>query len=192
MPRLTLKWAFGFEGDISAFGQPTIVGGQVFVGSAGGVVHALRADTGCLQWVFQATGPIRSAIVTAPLGDRHVLLFGDLTGWFYALDAATGQQIWKKRPEEHEAVRLSAPPVVHDGLVLIPVASWEESRALNAEYRLLHVPRQPDGTAPARWQRGVEDLHDSESVAAHWQDIGWRRHARTVRRRHLGLADWSI
>ena len=86
-----LKWAFGFEGDISAFGQPTVIGGQVFVGSAGGVVHALRADSGCLQWVFQATGPIRSAIVAAPLDDGHVLLFGDLTGWFYALDAATGR-----------------------------------------------------------------------------------------------------
>jgi polyvinyl alcohol dehydrogenase (cytochrome) len=134
VPRLKLKWAFGFEGDISAFGQPTVIGGQVFVGSAGGVVHALRADTGCLQWTFQATGPIRSAIVSAPLDDKQVLLFGDLTGWFYALDAATGQQLWRKRPEEHESVRLSAPPVIHDGLAIVPVASWEESRALNPEY----------------------------------------------------------
>jgi polyvinyl alcohol dehydrogenase (cytochrome) len=59
VPNLKVKWAFGFEGDISAFAQPTVIGGQVFVGSAGGVVHALRADTGCLQWTFQATGPIR-------------------------------------------------------------------------------------------------------------------------------------
>jgi polyvinyl alcohol dehydrogenase (cytochrome) len=134
VPQLTLKWAFGFEGDISAFAQPTIIGGQVFVGSAGGVVHALRADSGCLQWTFQATGPIRSAIVAAPLDGRQVLLFGDLTGWFYALDAASGQLLWRKRPEAHESVRLSAPPVIHDGLVIIPVASWEESRALNPEY----------------------------------------------------------
>jgi polyvinyl alcohol dehydrogenase (cytochrome) len=134
VPRLTLKWAFGFEGDISAFGQPTVIAGQVFVGSAAGVVHALRADTGCLQWTFQATGPIRSAIVAAPVDGGHVLLFGDLTGWFYALDAATGRQLWKQRPEEHESVRLSAPPVIHDGLALVPVASWEESRSLNPEY----------------------------------------------------------
>jgi polyvinyl alcohol dehydrogenase (cytochrome) len=31
-------------------------------------------------------------------------------------------------------VRVSAPPVVHDGLVIVPVASWEESRALNPDY----------------------------------------------------------
>jgi polyvinyl alcohol dehydrogenase (cytochrome) len=132
--QLKLKWAFGFDGDISAFSQPTVIGRQVFIGSAGGVVHALRADTGCLQWTFQANGPIRSALVAAPSGGRHLLLFGDLTGWFYALDASTGQQVWRQRPDEHEAVRLSAPPVVHDGIAYIGVASWEESRSLNPEY----------------------------------------------------------
>ena len=132
--RLKVKWAFGFEGDISAFAQPTIIDGQIFVGSAGGRVHAIKADSGCLQWVYQATGPIRSAIIATRVGQKHVLLFGDLTGWFYALDAATGEQLWKKRPEVHEAVRLSGVPVVYNDMVLIPVASWEESRAVNLEY----------------------------------------------------------
>jgi polyvinyl alcohol dehydrogenase (cytochrome) len=58
--KLKLKWAFGFEGDISAIAQPTVIGNQMVVGSAGGIVHALRADTGCLQWTFQAAGSIRS------------------------------------------------------------------------------------------------------------------------------------
>ena len=132
--KLKLKWAFGFEGDIAAVAQPTVIGNQVFVGSAGGIVHALRSDTGCLQWTFQAAGAIRSAIVAAPLEGRQALLFGDLTGWFYALDAASGREFWRKRPEEHEAVRLSAPPVVQDGIAYIPAASWEETRSLNPEY----------------------------------------------------------
>ena len=132
--RLKLKWAFGFDGDISAFAQPTVIGNQVFIGSAGGVVHAMRADSGCLQWTFQAVGSIRSAIVAATVDGRRVLLFGDLTGWFYALDAATGTEIWRKRPEEHEAVRLSAPPVVVDGVAYLGASSWEESRSLNPEY----------------------------------------------------------
>jgi hypothetical protein len=34
--RLELKWAFGFDGDVTAFAQPTVLDGQVFVGSAGG------------------------------------------------------------------------------------------------------------------------------------------------------------
>jgi polyvinyl alcohol dehydrogenase (cytochrome) len=134
VPQLKLKWAFGFDGDISAFSQPSVIGNQVFIGSAGGVVHALRADSGCLQWTFHANGPIRSAIVAAPGNGTQVLLFGDLTGWFYALDASNGQLVWRKRPDDHEAVRLSAPPVVHDGIAYVAVASWEESRSLNPEY----------------------------------------------------------
>jgi polyvinyl alcohol dehydrogenase (cytochrome) len=134
VPRLRLKWAFGFDGDISAFAQPTIIGRQVFVGSAAGTVYALRADTGCIQWTFQANGPIRSAIVATPFDGGHRLVFGDLTGWLYAIDAANGRQIWRVRPEEHEAVRLSAPPIIHEDLVIVPVASWEESRALNPDY----------------------------------------------------------
>ena len=61
-------------------------------------MHALRADTGCLQWTFQAAGSIRSAIVATQVDGRHVLLFGDLTGWFYALDAATGKRFGASDP----------------------------------------------------------------------------------------------
>ncbi len=73
--RLKLKWAYAFDGDITAFSQPTVIEGQVFVGSAAGMVQALRADSGCIEWTFQAVGPVRSAMVAAPLGKNHALLF---------------------------------------------------------------------------------------------------------------------
>src|SRR5438046_1928402 len=38
VPRLKVKWAFAFPGDIQAYSQPTIAGGRVFVGSPGGKV----------------------------------------------------------------------------------------------------------------------------------------------------------
>jgi polyvinyl alcohol dehydrogenase (cytochrome) len=131
---LKLKWAFGYEGDITAFALPTVLDRQVFVGSAGGMVHALSADSGCLEWEFQANGPVRSAIIAAPLGKKHALLFGDQTGWFYSLDAETGRLLWKKKIEEHDTARLTGSPVAHEGIVYVPVASWEESRALNPLY----------------------------------------------------------
>jgi len=133
--RLKLKWAFGFEGDVTAFAQPTVVDGQVFVGSAGGLVHALRAETGCLQWVFQARGPVRAAILAVPIGRRHTLLFGDQTGWFYWLEAETGRLRWEKKVEEHDTARLTGAPAAHDGTVYVPVASWEETRSSNPDYR---------------------------------------------------------
>jgi polyvinyl alcohol dehydrogenase (cytochrome) len=134
VPMLKLRWAFGFDGDVSAFAQPAVIDGYVFAGSAAGVVHAMRADSGCLAWTYQANGPVRAAILVAPLGDRHVLLFGDMTGWFYALQAETGALLWKVHVEEHDSTRLTAAATTHDGVVYIPVASWEETRASDADY----------------------------------------------------------
>jgi polyvinyl alcohol dehydrogenase (cytochrome) len=134
IPGLKLKWAFGFEGDVSAFAPPTVLDGHLFVGSAAGVVHAMRADRGCLEWTFQANGPVRSAILAVPDEGRHVLLFGDMTGWFYALNAETGAQLWKVHIDEHDSTRLTAAAAAHAGIVYVPVSSWEESRASDANY----------------------------------------------------------
>jgi len=134
MPRLKLKWAFGFEGDVTAFAAPTVIDGQIFVGSAAGFVHAMRAQSGCLQWVFRANGPVRSGIVVTPLDGRHVLLFGDLMGWFHAVRAETGELLWQAHIETHDSTRLTGTPVVHDGVVYVPVSSWEETRSADPEY----------------------------------------------------------
>ena len=131
---LKLKWAFGFDGDVSAFSQPTVLDGNIFVGSAAGLVHAMRAESGCLTWTFQANGPVRAAILAVRDGNRHVLLFGDMTGWFYALNAETGQQIWKVHVDQHDSTRLTAAATAHDGVVYVPVSSWEEARASDATY----------------------------------------------------------
>jgi len=45
-PRLKLKWAYGYDGDIIAFSQPTVLEGHLFVGSASGLVQALDAKSG--------------------------------------------------------------------------------------------------------------------------------------------------
>jgi polyvinyl alcohol dehydrogenase (cytochrome) len=131
---LKLKWAFGFDGDVMAFAPPTVIDGQVFVGSAAGMVHAMRAETGCLQWIFQANAPVRSSILVVPLGSQHALLFGDMTGWFYALTAETGKLLWKVQVETHDSTRLTGGPAAYNGTVYVPVSSWEETRAADADY----------------------------------------------------------
>jgi polyvinyl alcohol dehydrogenase (cytochrome) len=131
---LKLKWAFGFAGDITAYAAPTVYNGVLFVGSAGGVVHAMNAKTGCLYWTFQADGPVRAATVSAPNGTGHVILFPDQIGSFYALDAETGRLLWRRRIDAHEATRLTGSAVVHDGVVFVPAASWEETRSGNPKY----------------------------------------------------------
>lgn len=131
---LKLKWAFAFEGDLTAFAQPTVIDGNLFTGSAGGTVYALDAATGCIRWTFEANGPVRSSILAERDGSRVSLLFGDQNGWFYSVDAASGRALWKKRVDDHDAARLTGAPVAHEGTVFVPVASWEENRALDSKY----------------------------------------------------------
>jgi polyvinyl alcohol dehydrogenase (cytochrome) len=131
---LKLKWAFGFAGDITAYAAPTIYNGVLFVGSGGGVVHAMNAKAGCLYWTFQADGPVRAATVLASRGKGYAILFPDQIGSFYALDAESGRLIWKRRIDEHEATRLTGSAVVRDGIVFVPAASWEETRSGNPKY----------------------------------------------------------
>ena len=62
VPKLTLKWAFGFPNGTSAYGQPAVAGGRVFVGSDNGFVYSLDAATGCVYWSFEAKAGVRTAI----------------------------------------------------------------------------------------------------------------------------------
>jgi polyvinyl alcohol dehydrogenase (cytochrome) len=132
--KLKLKWAYAFEGDITAFGAPTVLGSTLFIGSAGGAVQALSTDTGCVRWIYHASGPVRSALVAVPNGKTHVLVFTDLIGWAYGVEAESGKLLWKKKPEQHESTRLTGTAAVHDGVVFIPAASWEETRSGNPDY----------------------------------------------------------
>jgi len=132
--RLKLKWAYGFAGDVTAFAEPTVLNGTIFVGSAGGVVQALEAKTGCLHWTFQANGPVRSAIVAVANGSDYSLLFGDQIGWFYALAAKTGRLLRKHRLDEHEGTRLTGSPAAYEGVVFVGAASWEETRSIEPHY----------------------------------------------------------
>src|ERR1019366_10305259 len=77
---------------------------------------------------------VRSAPVAVRDGPRNALLFGDLTGWFYSLDTRTGRLLWKRRVDEHEATRLTGSPVVQNGIVFVPAASWEETRGIDPQY----------------------------------------------------------
>jgi polyvinyl alcohol dehydrogenase (cytochrome) len=136
VPRLKLKWAFGFPGELSADGQPSVAGGRVFVGTQSGTVYALSASTGCVHWTFQADAAVRAAITIARLdsGSRHVAFVGDRSANVYALDAATGALIWKAHVDDHPFARVTASPTFHNGRLYVGVASGEETAGAVAEY----------------------------------------------------------
>ncbi len=73
VPKLSLKWAFGFPDATSAWSQPTIAGGRVFVGSQNGTVYALDAKSGCIHWTFTAKSGVRTALVVRRARRRRQL-----------------------------------------------------------------------------------------------------------------------
>ena len=135
LPRLRLRWAFGYPNSATAQSQPTVVGGRLFVASERGAVYALDARTGCTHWSFQAQNGVRSAMTVSPLPDgRHAVFFGDFDANVYAIDAATGTEIWRRDVETHAAARITGAPVFHDGRLYVPVSSTEEILAADPEY----------------------------------------------------------
>jgi polyvinyl alcohol dehydrogenase (cytochrome) len=136
VPKLKLKWAFGFPGELSADGQPSMAGGRVFVGTQSGMVYALSAATGCVHWTFQADAAVRAAITIARLEgtERHVAFVGDRAANVYALDASTGVMIWKSHVDGHPFARVTASPTFHNGRLYVGVASGEETAGAVAEY----------------------------------------------------------
>jgi polyvinyl alcohol dehydrogenase (cytochrome) len=132
VPNLKLKWAFGFPDTTSAWGQPSIVGGRLFVGSQNGTVYSLDPKTGCVIWTFTAEGGVRASVSIAGRGGaapatQYGAYFSDQKGFAYALDAATGAQIWKRKVEDHPLIRLTGSPAVYDGRIYVPTSSYEEA-----------------------------------------------------------------
>lgn len=138
VPALALKWAFAFPNGSSAYGQPAVVDGRVYVGSDNGFVYALDAGSGCVHWSFEAKGGVRTAIsVGPPAGGgagRRPAYFGDLKGNVYAVDAATGALIWTKRADPHPMTRITGAPTLHDGRLYVPLSSLEEGSGANPNY----------------------------------------------------------
>jgi len=134
LSRLTLKWAFGFPDASSAWAQPTMAGGRVFVGSQNGTVYSLDAASGCIHWTFSASGGVRTAITIARSGGRTVAFFGDTAANAYALDASTGKQIWIRKVDVHPLARVTGSPAFFEDRLYVPVSSYEESQGADPQY----------------------------------------------------------
>jgi len=138
IPKLKLKWAFGFPGDLQSNAQATIIGGRVFVGSPGGGVYSLNAASGCIHWFYQAAAGVRSAITVGRVGSRDIAFFGDQTGNVYALDAASGTPVWKARADDMPITRISGSPTFYNGRLYVPAASGEEGAGSVPTYECCH------------------------------------------------------
>jgi polyvinyl alcohol dehydrogenase (cytochrome) len=128
IPRLRVKWTFAYPATVRARSQPTFAYGALYVGSQNGVVYALDAKLGCIRWSFETTAEVRTAIVVpAVRGAEKRAYFGDIIGRVYALDAATGKELWRARVDAHPSATVTGSPAYHDGVLYVPVSSLEEA-----------------------------------------------------------------
>ena len=134
LPRLKLRWAFAFPGSVRSVVQPTILGGRIFVGSQSGKVFSLDAKRGCTYWEFDAGANVRSAIVVGKNARRWTAYFGDQHANVYAVDAVTGNLLWKVRGDEHPLAVITGSPTLVGDTLFVPVASTEEVSGANPKY----------------------------------------------------------
>ncbi|HTC33921.1 MAG TPA: PQQ-binding-like beta-propeller repeat protein [Bryobacteraceae bacterium] len=134
VPRLKLKWAFAFPDTSTMRSQPAVYRGRVFVGGQDGSVYALDMLTGCVHWSTIVQAQVRSGITVGEAAGNPALFFADSAGFVYALDATSGKQLWKARPDEHPATAVTATPVYYKGRLYVGAASREESLSISPGY----------------------------------------------------------
>jgi polyvinyl alcohol dehydrogenase (cytochrome) len=131
-PRLRLKWAYGLPREQQPRGQPSVVGGRLFVGSQAGAVYALDATTGCTLWQFFPQAGLRSATSVGPHRfangrSGYAVYFVDAQANAYAVDADNGEQIWTRRVEDHPMVRGTGAVTLFDGKLFVPMTGIGEA-----------------------------------------------------------------
>jgi len=138
VPRLKLKWAFGVPDATEMYSQPTVVSGRIFIGGDSGDVYSLDAATGCVYWSFLAQAGVRTAptigAVKTQGAAKYAVYFGDQRANEYAVNASTGELLWKQHVEDHPLSRILGAPKLYNGKLYVPVSSGEEGISANSAY----------------------------------------------------------
>ena len=99
----------------------------MFIATQTGAVYSLDADSGCTRWGFQAGAGVRSGVTIGEANGAPAVFFGDGSATMYALNAQTGELIWKIRPVDHYATMATAAARYFKGVLYQPFASFEEA-----------------------------------------------------------------
>ncbi len=134
--QLQLKWAFAYPDATRARSQPVVTPEVTFIGSAEGNVYALDNSNGCPWWTFSADAEVRGAIFvdTDEQGVPETLLFGDFGAVAYAVNAQTGELIWKTEVHEHPQATITGSVTAHGDTLIVPVSSTEIILASRTDY----------------------------------------------------------
>ena len=131
---LELAWAFGLPDVAASRSHPVITADTVFVGAVSGPVFALDRDLGCVKWRYAAETPLRTPLTLGRTGDRDALFFGDVATFLHAVDAGTGELLWKRRVGLFDASMLTAGVAQYRERLFVPISAFGVALAQNPEY----------------------------------------------------------
>jgi polyvinyl alcohol dehydrogenase (cytochrome) len=178
VPKLKLKWAFGFPGVFRAQAQATVAGGRVFVGSFERRVYSLSAETGCIFWAFDTDAPVRTAVSLGQNGSGWAAYFGDQRANAYAVDAVTGKPLWKTHVEEFPGAVITGAPALAEGRLYVPTSSMEEVFAGNPKYECCRF-------------RGSISALDAATGKVLWKSYTVAEEPRPIRNSKAGVQLWG-
>ncbi|HVC94688.1 MAG TPA: PQQ-binding-like beta-propeller repeat protein [Pirellulales bacterium] len=166
--RLEEKWRYPAMGSHERIGvvhaTPIVVEGCAYFGTATDPAFYKLSPDGKLNWSYRRevreTGPTGQAsepidetrpngrfqqsaegILGSALVTGDSVFFGDLGGWFYALDRATGSERWKLNarakefPGVHSLNAFFASPILADGKLIVAGGTLEQIVAAFPFYR---------------------------------------------------------
>ena len=127
---LKLKWAFAFPEATRVRSQPIVSKNMVYIGSQAGIIYALDVETGCVHWEYQAKDEVRGSLFL----QLDSLLFGDLDGNAYAIDAQSGELKWRTKVHPNPLAVVTGSVIADEKKVYVPVSSLEIIPAARVEY----------------------------------------------------------
>jgi polyvinyl alcohol dehydrogenase (cytochrome) len=178
VPKLQLKWAFGFAGGNRSYGQPAVLGGRLFLGNSNKKVYSLSAGSGCTYWTFEAENSVRTAITVAPLGKNWAVYFADQHATAYALDAETGKLLWKTRVSEYDSAMTTGAPTLSGGRLYVPASSPEEVMGASGQYECCKF-------------RGTVAALDAASGKLIWRGTAITAELKPTRKNAAGVQLWG-
>ncbi|MGY6411671.1 MAG: PQQ-dependent dehydrogenase, methanol/ethanol family [Alkalilacustris sp.] len=125
---LGLAWSYGLDSVRGVQATPIVVDGVMFVTASWSVVHAIDARTGERLWVYDPEVPGEyGARGCCDVVNRGVAVYqgmvfvGAYDGWLHAIDAATGERVWKVDTIQNREMSytITGAPRVINGRVVI-------------------------------------------------------------------------
>jgi polyvinyl alcohol dehydrogenase (cytochrome) len=139
LTNLELAWALAFPNITMMRSQPAVVGETLFVTPVDSqqlYAFHIGSDTPCIQWIYEAEGPLRSGLTFGELPEsgRQVLVFGGMDGRLHLVNAEDGTRIWARPMKLFPESIITGTPQIADGRIYASISQFEIMVGAQAEH----------------------------------------------------------